>query len=258
MKKRISTLMILILLCVAWAIPGFAAKSPLLMDEANLLSASEEAVLLTRLNGLSKEYDLDVVIVTMDSLGFHDADSFADNYYNDHGYGDNGILLLLSMEDRDWAITATGYGRTAFTDAGMEYISEQILPDLGDDEFYDAFDRYTDLCADFLAQAASGDPFDGHNLPKDPFNWVLVLAVSLAVGFVVALIITAVMKSGLKSVRFQAAAKGYVKPGSMKLNQSREFFLYRHVSKVKKPESSSSGSTRSSGGRTFSGRSGKF
>ena len=54
MKKRISTLMILILLCVAWAIPGFAAKSPLLMDEANLLSASEEGVLLTRLNGLSE------------------------------------------------------------------------------------------------------------------------------------------------------------------------------------------------------------
>lgn len=241
------------------AVPAFAESLPHVVDQANLLTASEEQDLRNRLDGISAEYGLDVVVVTVETLGSRDVDAFADNFYNQGGYGDDGILLLLSMEDRDWAITATGYGRRAFTDAGIEYIADQILPELEEDNFSAAFRIFADQCDDFLAQAKTGDPYDRHNLPKEPFNILFNLLIAVVIGFVIALIVTAIMKSGLKSVRYQSAASNYVKSGSMNVAVAREFFLYSRVVKTKKPQQSNSSSgTRSSGGRTFSGRSGKF
>lgn len=246
------------IICVLGAIPAYAAL-PHLVDDANLLTPSEENALLDQLDSISAEYHFDVIIVTVEELGYQDVDSFADNFYNNGGYGDDGILLLISMEDRDWAITATGYGQTAFTDAGMEYIADQILWELSDDNFYEAFRIFADQCDIFLAQAKTGDPFDSHNLPKEPFSIVFNLLIAVVIGFVIALIVTAIMKSGLKSVRYQAAASNYVKPGSMKVTQSKEIFLYRRVDRTKKPQQTNTSSgTRSSGGRSFSGRSGKF
>lgn len=59
---------------------------------------------------------------------------------------------------------------------------------------------------------------------------------SLIFGFVVALIITLVMKSKLKSVRSQRAAANYERPGSMHLTCSRDLYLYSTVTRIKKPE----------------------
>ena len=59
-------------------------------------------------------------------------------------------------------------------------------------------------------------------------------------GFVVALIITLVMKSKLKSVRSQRTAANYQRPGSMQLTHSSDLFLYSTVTRMKKPEPSKS------------------
>ena len=72
------------------------------------------------------------------------ADDFYD--YNGYGYGDSrdGILLLISMEERDWRISTCGYGITVFTDAGQEYISDKFLPYLSDGDYSEAFTKYAD------------------------------------------------------------------------------------------------------------------
>ena len=259
MKKRIFTFLFLVIFCISAAIPAFAEGLPRLVDNADLLTASEEAQLLTRLNGLSEKHGTDIVVVTVEDIGFQSPMDFADDFYDNHGYRPDGVLLLISMEERDWWISTAGYGITAFTDAGIEYLGEQFVPELSDENYAEAFGIFADQCDAFLTQAATGDPFDSHNLPKDPFNWALNLVIALAIGFVLAFIITAVMKSSLRSVRSQPAAANYVRPGSMKLTASREFFLYRHVSRTAKPkQSSGSGTHFSSSGRSHGGGVGKF
>ena len=88
----------------------------------------------------------------------------------DFGYGEDrdGALLLISMEDNDWYISTCGYGITVFTDAGIQYIGEQIKEDLSDGDFSEAFDKFVGLCDDFITKARTGDPYDSHNLPKEP------------------------------------------------------------------------------------------
>lgn len=266
-KKRILTVLFALLLCMVVVIPTFAASDlPRLVDNANLLTDSEESTLLSKLNEISERQQADVVVVTADTLDGKTPMDYADDFYNYNGYGfgadKDGVLLLVSMEDRDWWMSTTGYGITAITDAGIEYISEKFLSDLSDGDYADAFTTYAELCDDFFTQARSGQPYDTGHMPKQPFNIARNLLIALIVGFVIALIATGVMKGKLKTVRFQSAASNYVKANSMNVTESRDMFLYTHVDRRAKPkdtDSSSGSSTHtSSSGSTHGGGGGKF
>lgn len=246
-------------------VPALAAEdaAPLLVDNADLLSPSEQLSLIEKLEEVSYRQKMDIVIVTTNTLDGKSPMAYADDFYDDNGYGYgshfDGILLLISMEDNDWWISTTGYGITAFTDAGIEYISQQFLSDLSDGNYAEAFTVYAEQCDAFITQARTGDPYDSHNLPKAPFAVFFNLIIALIIGFVIALIATAVMRSKLKSVRAKPAAADYVKSGSLSITESREIFLYRNVTRRAKPkQSSDSSSHRSSSGRSHGGGGGKF
>lgn len=68
--------------------------------------------------------------------------------------------------------------------------------------------------------------------------------ICLAIGLVIALIVTGIMKGQLKSVRAQSAAAEYVKQGSLQVTESHDLFLYRNVTRVPRPKSNNSGSGR--------------
>ena len=187
---------------------------------------------------------------------------YADVVYENcqYGYGaeKDGLLLLISMEDRDWAISTCGYGIKAFTDAGIEYISKQIKSDISDGNYAVAFDTYANLCDEFITQARNGSPFDKGNLPRGPLSMIWI-PISIAIGVVLALIIVGGMKGKLKTVRTQAAANSYLKKNSLAVTESSELFLYHNVIRSKKKGNASGSSTHTSfSGTTHGGGSGKF
>ena len=57
------------------------------------------------------------------------------------------------MGDRNWAIATHGYAIEAFTDAGQEYIMEQVKPYLSDGDYNEAFQMFAMECDDFIMQA---------------------------------------------------------------------------------------------------------
>jgi len=229
------------------------------VDHGDLLSGKEAERIEKQLDKLSDQYDMDIVIVTVDSTDGEDPMDFADDFYDYNDYADDGILLLISMEENDWWVSTTGYGITVVTDAGLEYMADQFVPYLSDGEYATAFETFIDLCGEFIDQANSGDPYDTHNLPKAPFRFGLNLVIALGIGLVVALIATGVMKGKLKTVRMQARADDYLIPGSLQLSQCKDLFLYTHVDRREKPKSSSGSSTHvSSSGTTHGGGGGKF
>lgn len=280
MNRKFFMMICVVVLCVAFALPTFAQpllaevdstaipedrQLPRLVDEADLLDDSQETQLLSRLDEISESQNCDVVVITVDSLEGKTATEYADDFYDFNGYGmgdgDDGILLLVSMEYRDWAISTYGFGITAFTDAGQSYITSQFLPDLGDGNYYGAFDTFASLCDRFLTQAHNGAPYDTGNLPKEPVDPLWILG-ALLIGAVVAFIVLTIMKSGHKSVRKQRAAANYICRDSFHITESRDIFLYQHITRtaIPKQTTSSSGSSmhRSSSGRSHGGSSGKF
>ena len=205
----------------------------------------------------------DLVIATVDNLEGCTVQDYADDWYDycEFGYGSNkdGALLLISMEERDWYISTCGYGITAFTDAGITYIGEQMGDDLSAGNYAEAFRTFVRFGNQFVTQARDGDPFDKSDLPKKPLSAIWIV-ISLAIGFGVAKIIVGSMKSQLKTVRAQAAASSYVREGSMNVTESRDLFLYHKVDRTEKPKNNSSGSSthKSSSGTRHGGGGGKF
>lgn len=259
MTKSIVSILIALLLCAISITPAFA-ESERLVDNADLLTDSEESALSEKLDDISMDHACDIVIVTVDSLDGKTATEYADDYFDYNGYGSDGILFLISMEYRDWAISTCGYGVTAFTDAGQSYIIDQIKPSLSDDEFYDAFDKFADLCDDYLTQADEDEPYDTNNLPATYFKitWLLM---ALVIGLIISLLVVLVMRGKLKTVYAHNSADNYERQGSMNLRNQRDLFLYRTVSKTAKPKNTGGGGSSihtSSSGRSHGGSSGKF
>ncbi len=245
-----------------------AGNLPRLTDMADLLSDSEEFDLSEMLDEISERQQVDLVVVTVGSTDGKSAMVYADDFYDENGYGfgdgRDGILLLISMDERDWYISTTGYGITALTDAGLEYLSEIIVADLSEGNYAAAFTGFAKLCDDFISQARTGEPYDIGNLPREPFNAVRNLAVAFGIAFMISLAVTGIMKSQLKTVRKQAAADNYIKQGSMQLTKKNELFLYQNVDRRKREEKSRSGGSGgsrthiSSSGTRHGGKGGKF
>lgn len=260
MKKQFGILLFTFLLILGMILSASAASLPRLVDGADLLSDSEEAELLSMLDEISERQMLDVVIVTTNTLEGKSPMAYADDFYDYNGYGFgssyDGVLLLVSMEDRDWWISTCGYGITAFTDYGITCLSDQFLPDLGNGFYADAFGIFVRGCDEYITLARNGTPFDVGSEPFDPASSFLIAAV---IGLIAAWIVVGSMKAQLKSVRQQNAGS-YLKDGSLQLTDSRELYLYRNVHRTVKQESSSGGSSthRSSSGRSHGGGGGKF
>ena len=239
-----------------------------LFDEPDLMTDAQEASLAAKLERISEQYQMEVVVAAFETIDGASPMEYADDYYdyNGYGYGENrdGLILIVVMDSRDWWISTRGSAITAFTDAGIEYIGDQIVPYMSADDFAGAFNAFADQCSMFMAQAATGDPYDVHNLPqppKEPFQFVMAGVIAIAVGFIIGKIYADGLKGQLKSVSAQKSAESYVKRGSMNVTTSRDFYLYRSVTKTAKPSDSSEGGSSthtSSSGATHGGGGGKF
>lgn len=261
MKKIVLVFLLALVICALSVNMVFAA-SPRLVDEARLLTSSERSELISLLNEISERQNMDVVIVTVDSLDGKSPRAYADDYYDYHGYRADGVLLLIAMDSRDRYISTSGYGITALTDAGISYMEDRFVGDLSDGDYASAFATYAELCDDFITQAKNGNPYDRGNLPKAAFPWGRNILISVVIGFVIAFIATAIMRSKLKSVRSKSGAADYIKQGSFHVTNANDLFLYRRVTRRARPKDSGSGggssTHRSSSGRSHGGGGGKF
>lgn len=228
-------------LILALAIPVFASGE-LLVDEADILTNREEEKLLQQLEQASDQYGMDIVIVTVDGIDHDYIRDYADDYYDYNGYADDGVLLLVDMEQRQWWITGTGEGVDIFTGSVIDDIGDEIEPYLADGDYARAFETYIEQCVYYI---------------EDPFEVGGTLLVCLIIGLVAALIVTGIFRSQLKSVRRKAEARDYMTPGSMVVTQAHELYLYSNTTRIRRQQNSS-GTHRSSSGRSHSGGGGRF
>lgn len=226
-----------------------------LVDEAGLLSDSEYNRVLSRLDEISEKLQFELVIVTKDSIGGASAMEFSDDYfdYNNYGYGEerDGALLLINMEEREWYISTSGLGIKALTDSRIQKTGEHIASYLGDSDNEQAFQAFIDDCDKYVTRAKGG---------RLPFPWGRNIVIALAAGLAVGVMVIAVLKGQLKSVTGKGAATDYVVNNSMKVDESRDIFLYANISKRPRPKESTSGSSThsSSSGRSHGGGGGHF
>lgn len=268
MKKRVIALVFVVLLCFASIIPAFAEdgfneSSYRVMDPGELLTEEEWRTLMSKADEIRIRQKCDVAIITTNSADGRTMEELGDFLYeyNDFGYGENldGVLLVIVIEAKSWYITTSGYGITAFTDAGIEYIGEQMSPYLSSGDYVGAFNVYLEKCDELITMARDGAPYGAKNKSDEPLS-IIWIPISIAIGVVIALIVVKGMKSDLKSVKKKKEANSYVRNGSLIINENYETFLYNQVTKTEIPKQNDSGSTThtSSSGKTHGGGGGSF
>ena len=182
-----------LILAAALAVPAFAVEGGFadlyyrVFDDAEVLTEDEDNELEDALEELSLRQSFDVTIATiesMESVGADSMEQFADDLYDycQYGYGPDmdGVLLLVSVGDRKWHISTCGYGITAFTDAGIQYLGEQMTPFMADGDYAGAFRTFVQWSDTYIDAARAGHPYDVNNLPREPLSpMYLVLALGI-------------------------------------------------------------------------------
>ena len=157
MKKLLLTLLAAVLMVVLFVSPALAADLANVTDAAELLTEQQAATLEQMAEEVSERYGCGVYIVTVgDYRDLEDTDvqTCAEDLYDyfDLGIGEekNGILLMLSMDDRDYDLCAYGYGHTAFTDYGKNQLARVFLDDFRYDDWFEGFRDYQDEAEEML------------------------------------------------------------------------------------------------------------
>ena len=270
MRNRIISFAIILVLSMGMILPVMNVKAselPRLTDEADILTDAEEAEVLAKLDEISERQEFDVVIATVNDYEQSDVKNAAYDYYdyNGFGYGENndGILLYLSMGERELNISGTGYGIEAFTDFGREQMLEQIKPELGEDDFYNAFLEFADIADTYITEAKAGTPYDvDHPAYEEEMDLTTILMMFggfVLVGAIIAKIIVKSAEGQLKSVRCAASAHDYMRKGSLRMYNSVHYLVDSRITSVYSPEKEE-GSTidRGSSGVSHSSTSSKF
>ena len=267
MKKRIICLLAALLLLLGLSVSASAAVYANVIDTAGLLSESEAEALDARCSELEQTYGCGVYLVTVDDYtAYYSADSiesFAESVFLDLGLGageeQDGVLLVLSMAERDYDICAHGTIRNhAFTDYGKGVLAERwFLEPFSRDDWSGGFAAFLDGCEEYLRMDAEGAPFDQGTDPERlgdlaVVKWLVVILVPLLTALVVCL----VMKGKMKSARLQTQADAYITQDSLRLTRQDDRYITTTQTRVKIETAKSGGTSVNSGG--FSHSSGKF
>ena len=227
-----------------YTIPSTRQKDRLL-DNADLLSSYDEEQLLAKLDSLSEKEKCNVVILTVDSHSGN-IESFADDYFDYNGFGADynnaGVLFVLSMNTREWAVSTSGAGIKAFTDYGQDVMTEMMLPYLKNGDYRGAFDVYIQRAEYYLDLYHAGTPFDVKSNRNSPLHFQL----SILIGLLTGLIPIGAMASKLTPVHINTSASEYRSHNGINMRVHTDDHVDTHLSKTRKSqESYSSSSSRS-------------
>jgi uncharacterized protein len=261
-------------LTLATASASFAADAdqsgnplPHLADHAGLLTDAQAADLESELDRISDERGVDVVVVTVPTLGFRTATEFADDYFDygpdpldptipgsdpDAGYGRgpdrSGILFLVSTEGRDGAFSTTGETIKVYTDERLEGLQQDVAGYLHQDDWNGAFQAF-----------AINVDRTYHNATR--FRWEIVALVTLGAALIGGFGPVTVWRRQLKSVRPAANARDYLETSSLVLTSQNEVLVSQNTVVVSTQTSSGGGGSSThfgSSGRSHGGSSFKF
>ena len=259
MKKRIRCLLLVLMFCLVLCVGAAAAEQTgaqlsYVTDAAGLLSENENMLLEKMAESISQKYGIGVYIVTVeDYRDFHSEGVYKATYTIYHectmGEGPNrdGIMLLLSTDDRDWAMFCYGSRcEYAFNSYGQQKLEKVFLDNFGENDWYGGFEDYIKECSVYLEKAASGKPVRASLF----FPILIVIGLSLLAAIVIG--------QKMENVSKKATANAYVS-AELQLTEQTDHFTHKTTSSRKIERSSSGGgSSHSESGGGGSGRSGKF
>ena len=268
MKKKaiVSLLFALCLLLCMTAAAHAEARIDYVSDYAGLLSDAQRQDLSNLAARVSDEYNFGVFVVVVNDYKSYVNGSIADfseNVFHRYGLGrgqkEEGVLLAMSMNDRDYDIYAHGdFGNYAFTDYGKRQLADSFLDNFRGNDWEGGFRDFIENSGNMLEMARNGRPVDtwiADQAETGPRMTLGKILVSLGVGCLTGGATVSGMKRQMKTAIRQTGAANYVSLGGVKLSNKRDDFVNRSVTRQVIPRQTNSGRPGGGhfGGTTISG-----
>lgn len=264
MKKRIVMLLLVLVLMVSVPVTALAgsgdsgARLDYVTDLYGVLSASEKAALEQQAASLSQVYGCSIYVLVVNNYEDYASETFQfvmdvfEDYNLGWGNEKNGIMLMLSMADRDYEVATHGEDmRVVFTEYGRELLQDRFLSYFRENDFFGGFREYISACGEYLQAAQDGKPIDR----QKRFSILHLLP-----GAIVAAVTGGALAAPMTSTGKKRNADMYFAANAMKMHSQSDVFTHHTVVRRRKEtqnrSSGGGGSSHSSG--SYSGRSGKF
>lgn len=138
------------------------AQAEHVIDLAQVFSTNEVQTLAEQARRLGEAYALDIVIVTTQDAEGKSSRAYADDFYDENGYGVgidlSGILFLIDYDNREAYISTAGEGIRYLTDQRIELILDAVIDGgLADDNPYGAALAFLTATESFLQAGIPAD-----------------------------------------------------------------------------------------------------
>lgn len=230
---------------------GLIVTDERIFDEADILSETEEYSLEKYMEKVSKEKQVDIVIVTTNNAEGKMPKEYAENFYKTHdfGYEDSdgtGLLYLISLDtsvtgSRELWMTTSKEAKDYFSASRIDSVLDNIYNTLTADSelnYYGSCNEFINGIEKYMNVSES--------VPTFLTKWYVKLIIAIVMTLIIFFIL--INNFGGKKT---TTARTYLNGNSVKTNIREDRFMYKNVTKTKIEKSSSSGS--SSGGSSSSG-----
>ncbi len=252
---------------------------PRVVDNADVLTPENEAILEKRADQIFEKYGMDFVIYTDDDAHGKDIVSGADDFYDENGYGSaedrSGSLLYVCFDPavRAWYTSTCGKAIDYFDYDNINIIDDAIEDNMQEGDYSLAFMIYADYVDQLYADGTLYDK-DAHQEYYGNNNIIenmeeaykqamitefreslpIMIITSVVLGALVGLSAVGKAQSGMKTVQDAYDADNYDAPKGFNLTRAEDIFLTMTITRVPKPQKNDNhGGGVHSGGSTFTG-----
>ena len=133
MKKRQISLILFLCLFILPISLAFA-ETPLVYDQAGLMSSEEIESLQGELERINGKYNMDLIIITTDDAQGKKSLPYGDDFYEEiYGIDHDGGYFLMDMDNGEVTVSFSGKAMDIFTDGRQEAILDEVFPYMGDE-----------------------------------------------------------------------------------------------------------------------------
>lgn len=239
-KRHFMAPVILAVIILIICSPASLAAGCGVYDHAGLFNGGEYEALLEKAQSLNEASEADIVIVTIDDAGGKTSRDYADDYYDYNGFGPDGVLLLIDMDNRNAYISTSGTMIRYLTDARIDSILDSVVAELADGGYYSASVEFLNRTEGYID---AGIPDGQHNYDSetgemDEYEDAAVksltageIVVSLAVGGAVGLAVVGGIKRSY-SMKNACYRYPYASKGSLELSEKADELIDHHVTRT--------------------------
>jgi uncharacterized protein len=290
MRKILISIITVLLVFVLVPSAAFAAGQKI-YDNAELFTLDETAQLQETVDAYVLAFDSDLIIVTITDDQGKTSQVYADDFYDQNGFGKDGVLFLINMDSRELYISTSGKMIDILNDARINDLLDLQYEYVSDQDYFGAMQRSIKKMEDYIdagpVSGKSGQPASTYSQDGKPeselaagvheqpvsasenyrppvssrtltADWIVIsILIGAGIGGLVVLIIYKQYKKEYKPVPYD-----YRKEAKLVLNSRMDNLIDTHTTSryIPPPDSgsagssthsSSSGNTHGGGGRRF-------